>query len=129
METSKKISAIFKWYKGSTGDKWALVKNFTFNIALILINFLCSYDISSWISRAVLLTTKQKVAFTNFSGCTMEQLGMWRVEPVLKQDTIKVPRAPLNTRSRNWSITLRLKEFWVKRYKMKIISSSYRAKI
>ena len=38
METSKNISAIFKWYKESTGDKGSLVKNFTFNIALILIN-------------------------------------------------------------------------------------------
>lgn len=106
METSKNISAIFKWYKESHRRRQsALVKNFTFKIALIWINSLCSYDISSWISRAVLLTTKQKVAFTNFNGCTMEQLGMWRVEPVLKQSTIKVVRAPLNTLSRNWSVT------------------------
>lgn len=106
METSKNISAIFKWYKESHRRRQsALVKNFTFKIALIWINSLCSYDISSWISRAVLLTTKQKVAFTNFNGCTREQLGMWRVEPVLKQSTIKVVRAPLNTLSRNWSVT------------------------
>lgn len=102
--------------------KWWRRQNFNFNIALVLFNSLCSIYISSLISRAVLLTTKRKVAFTNFNGCTMEQRGMWKVEPVLRQDTIKVHKAPLNTLSRIWSVTLRLKEYWVKGTEMENIS-------